>query len=186
MIALSSFVPKVLESVSGQAAFVVEQRLIGTLRDFCNTTLCWQKTIEVTVDAITKKTQVALPDDAVLVKLMQSMDADLPVYQNNEFLFNPIDGQLKWQSCYLPSGPLTLVLALKPTSNAQQVPEFLFEHFGDAIAGKAATTFAGKSDMPQYKVYELNEQYNDALLAARDLALNGSARIAPKVKHTFF
>lgn len=186
MIALSSFVPKVLESVSGQAAFVVEQRLIGTLRDFCKTTMVWQKTIEVTVDPITKKAQVALPDDAVLVKIMQSMDADLPVHQNNEFLFSPIDGELKWQTSYLPSGPLTLVLALMPKSNARQVPEFLFEHFGEAIAGKAATAFAGKSDMPQYKVYELNEQYSNALLAARDMALNGSARIAPTVKHTFF
>ena len=186
MKALSEFTPKVLESVTGQAAFVIEQRLKGAVRDFCEKTKCWQKVIQVEFDA-QKEATLELPEESECVSILRASDDDLPVYQNQDYYFNLHENKLTWLGTYLPPRKLTLVVALKPAVDTESVPDFLHAQYYEAIAAKAAVTFAGAKhvDLPQYKVIKLEQLIKNAEYRARDIAQNGGARIAPRVKHHF-
>ncbi|MEC4091585.1 hypothetical protein [Pseudoalteromonas rubra] len=186
MTALSEFVPHVLEHVPGKARFEVERKLIAYIREFCKDTFCWQSTVPVTFDQ-TREATLSLPESATLFRILHAHDQDRPVFQGQEYTADMHAGKVRWLDSLPPPYPVTFVLSVFPDTESKSVPDFLYNHYREAIAAGAALMFNGLRgvDMPPFKVYQLSDVCRYAKSEARDLALNNGQRQNPQIKHHF-
>ncbi|WP_339140520.1 hypothetical protein [Pseudoalteromonas galatheae] len=183
MVALSRFIPKVLESVSNQPPFMVERSLIATLRDFAKQSLCWEETLTLQFNQ-GKEAALELPEHTLLNRIIHAFDEDLPLVQNRDYHVNIHSERLMWLNS-TPPRQIIVSVSLIPDTSATEVPDFFFDRYHEAIAAGAALRSQGANGIPQYQQYELKTVYNDAVKEAKDIALNGHARVVPQFKHRF-
>lgn len=137
---------------------VMERHVIDATRSFCEATRCWRATDSIAITG--DEEQILCVDaSATLFEIEQARfnERDLePVSytqvrrddEGEPRLIAQVNPQAVILSPHGEAGTLTISMFLKPAQDAQSLPDFLFEQFGEFIAQGALATILSIPNLP--------------------------------------
>lgn len=137
---------------------VMERHVIDAARSFCEATRCWRATDSIAVNG--DEEQILCVDASATLFEIEAASFDGRPLERVSFAAamredegDPMQiAQISPQAVILAphgtAGTLALSLFLKPAQDAQSLPDFLFEQFGEYIAQGALATILSIPNLP--------------------------------------
>jgi hypothetical protein len=207
-IALDDRLSYVLPYVNGAPASTVRFHLRQAAVQFCRRTLIWQATLDPVLTVVNQDTYpIPLPDDSRLVNIMRFRVAE----QCDSELLTPAQG--RWQRAHqhysnadgvytedrlnftvvpmpkIAGQAMVMDVALCPTEDALEIPQFIADQYIQDIALGAIGTIAA---IPRQSFSDPNQaasyttQFNNAISRVARIVSKGSAQSKQRVRGHFF
>lgn len=146
MSALADFLPLVLPQVTGCSSLMAEQKVRLACRTFCTRTRVWRATDTVAVLAGVATPAIVVPAESTLYEVervwfegreipAEAYTARNPGHTDSLVVAMKLPDQLVLKAPQ--DGTFEISTILQPSIDAAEVPDFLFEKFGESIAAGA-------------------------------------------------
>lgn len=203
----ADFFPYVLPSVRNCPDPVLEHHIRLAAIDFCRRTLCWQQLLDPiekpAADGLATEFDLLMPPEAEVVRLLsvavdgqsiQLVEASRGVQlvrrdSGGEFAFTRDRKMVYIQPPPRAGATIEVEAALKPTLDATQFPDDLFDHYAQDIAHGAMATLMllPKQDWTDLGLGAVHQESFDERIATVAAQVGrGFSRTTSRVKGYFF
>lgn len=188
MALLDELLPDLSTRISQVPAFIGRNMLRKAVQQFCQESQIWQHTQTVTLSD-DRRYPLPLPEGTVSVGIVAAA-------RNGEPLRQGFDYELGFEHDLVMlknrgSGEITLLQALKPHRQSDEIPDMLLDHYSLAITAGAAA-WLGENEkqawaLSKRQIESFQEEFEAGYRHALKFALNNASRLyeAP-TRHEFF